>query len=322
MLTRASLWAWLLALCCSLPSLAQTHSPPPTLTVGAGDTATALALQLRPEGATLEQTLVALWRANPQAFGQGSLNQLLQGATLRVPSKAEVLRTAPAQAHALVVEQVDNFQAYARQQSRPAASSAASTNTTPALDAIAWRRALAEAQALKEALEKQSRETQTRLAQLEKNIQTLQGLQASANAPATPPASAPESTAAPAASVPAAAASSVASEPVTAQAAASEASGPESVASQAGASASEPTAIASETNAAHTSQATPTLPALPLWVWWTGVGAVVVLMWALTRRRTDTAVHPRPTPEIPPQMARINLDLDSPPSGAGQDTRP
>jgi pilus assembly protein FimV len=288
--------------------------------VGAGDTATALALQLRPEGATLEQTLVALWRTNPRAFGQGSLNQLLQGATLRVPSKAEVLRTTPEQAHALVVEQVDNFQAYARQQSRPAASTAASATTAPALDTVAWRRALAEAQALKEALEKQSRETQTRLVQLEKNIQTLQGLQANAS----PPAPAPASTAAPAASALAATASvsSVASEPAAAEAAASEASGPESAASQAGAGASEPTAIASETSAAPSNQAAPTLPALPLWVWWTGVGAVVVLMWALTRRRTDTAAHPRPTPEIPPQMARINLDLESPPSSAGQDPRP
>ena len=52
------------------PAWAQaTPGAAPTLTVGAGDTATALAQKLRPEAATLEQTLVALWRANPTAGG-------------------------------------------------------------------------------------------------------------------------------------------------------------------------------------------------------------------------------------------------------------
>lgn len=294
---RASLNALLLALACSQGVLAQDAGASPTaVTVGAGDTATALAQKLRPEGATLEQTLVALWRANPRAFGNGSLNQLLQGATLKVPSTQEILRIPTAQAHELVVEQVEHFQAFARQQNRPAASSASAPSpAAPTLDATQWRRALAEAQALKEALERQSRDTQARLAQLEKNIQTLQGLQpATSTNPAASAASEPASQAASADAQPAASA------PVWSQQPVAEASQP-----------------------LQTSTA-PSQPAIPLWAWWAGVAVVVVLMWLLTRRRSSPAASKPATMEIPPQMARISLDLDSPPSGAGgkQDFRP
>lgn len=294
---RASLSALLLALACSQGVLAQDAGASPTaVTVGAGDTATALAQKLRPEGATLEQTLVALWRANPRAFGNGSLNQLLQGATLKVPSTQEILRIPTAQAHELVVEQVEHFQAFARQQNRPAASSASTPSpAAPTLDATQWSRALAEAQALKEALERQSRDTQARLAQLEKNIQTLQGLQPATSAnPAASAASEPASQAASADAQPAA------SGPVWSQ---------------------QPVAEASQPPLTSTA---PSQPAIPLWAWWTGVAVVVVLMWLLTRRRSSPAASKPATMEIPPQMARISLDLDSPPSGAGgkQDFRP
>lgn len=292
---RASLSALLLALACGQGVLAQDAGASPTaLTVGAGDTATALAQKLRPEGATLEQTLVALWRANPRAFGNGSLNQLLQGATLKVPSTQEILRIPTAQAHELVVEQVEHFQAFARQQNLPGASNASAPSpAAPAMDATQWSRALAEAQALKEALERQSRDTQARLAQLEKNIQTLQGLQPATSAnPAASAASEPAAQATPADAQPAAPALS--QQPV--------------------AEASEPSQISTA----------PSQPAVPLWAWWTGVAVVVVLMWLLTRRRS-TAAASRPAPmEIPPQMARISLDLDCPPSGVAgkQDFRP
>lgn len=299
---RASLSALLLALACSLGALAQdTVAPPTTVTVGAGDTATALAQKLRPEGATLEQTLVALWRANPRAFANGSLNQLLQGATLKVPGAPEILRIPTTQAHELVVEQVEHFQAFARQQNRPAASSAPSSGpASPVLDPAQWSRALAEAQALKAALERQSRDTQAQLAQLEKNIQTLQGLQPAA--PAVP--AVPAAPAAPAAPV-----APVASE-----------STPQAVMAE-----PQPAASVTAMNAASAAPgAEPSSAAIPLWAWWTGVAVVVVLMWLLTRRRAMPAAS-KPVPvEIPPQMAGISLDLDSPPSGAAgkQDLRP
>lgn len=287
---RASLSALLLVLTCSQGVLAQeTAATPAALTVGAGDTATALAQKLRPEGATLEQTLVALWRANPRAFGNGNLNQLLQGATLQVPSERDILRLPAAQAHALVVEQVENFQAFARQQNRPA--SAASPAAT-GLDAVQWSRALAEAQALKDALERQNRDTQSRLAQLEKNILALQAMQ-SASGPA------------PAAST----AAEAASDTLTA------ASAPESAASS---PASEPAATAS-------APALPPSPALSQPLLWTGALLALMLVLALVIRQRSRAAPTAQAAriEIPPQMAGINLDLDSPPSDAAgkQDLR-
>ena len=309
---RARLGALLLVLACGQGVFAQDRAAAPaTLTVGAGDTATALAQQLRPAGATLEQTLVALWRANPRAFGNGNLNQLLQGATLQVPSEREILRLSAAQAHALVVEQVENFQAFARQQNpnRPAAAASASAT---GLDAAQWARALAEAQALKDALERQSRDTQTRLAQLEKNIQVLQSMQATQAGQTGQ----------------AVQAAPTASGPMPAASAAAEAASDAVPAPEAQASAPEPEASrpASDAAALAALAASEPLPALPQPLLWTGALLALMLVLALgVRRRSRTAAAAGPGAlEIPPQMARIDLNLDSPPSGpAGkQDTRP
>ena len=267
MALRTRLSALLLVLACGQGVFAQNPAATPTaLTVGAGDTATALAQKLRPEGATLEQTLVALWRTNPRAFGNGNLNQLLQGATLQVPSEREILRLSAAQAHALVVEQVENFQAFARQQNPNRPTAAASASAT-GLDAAQWARALAEAQALKDALERQSRDTQTRLAQLEKNIQTLQSMQAVPSAPAPAPA--------------ASAASEASSEPLTSPAA--EASTPQP---QASSPASEAAAVAASAPA-------PALAlALPQPLLWTGTLLALMLVLALVIRRRSQTTAP------------------------------
>jgi pilus assembly protein FimV len=316
---RARLGALLLVLACGQGVFAQDRAAAPaTLTVGAGDTATALAQQLRPAGATLEQTLVALWRANPRAFGNGNLNQLLQGATLQVPSEREILRLSAAQAHALVVEQVENFQAFARQQNpnRPAAAASAT-----GLDAAQWARALAEAQALKDALERQSRDTQTRLAQLEKNIQVLQSMQAAQAAQAGQAAQTGQAGQA-------VQAAPAASGPMPAASAAAEAASEAVPAPEAQASAPEPEASrpASDAAALAASAASEPLPALPQPLLWTGALLALMLVLALgVRRRSRTAAAAgQGALEIPPQMARIDLNLDSPPSGpAGkQDTRP
>ena len=320
---RARLGALLLVLACGQGVFAQDRAAAPaTLTVGAGDTATALAQQLRPAGATLEQTLVALWRANPRAFGNGNLNQLLQGATLQVPSEREILRLSAAQAHALVVEQVENFQAFARQQNpnRPAAAASTSASAT-GLDAAQWARALAEAQALKDALERQSRDTQTRLAQLEKNIQVLQSMQAPQAAQAAQAGQAGQAGQA-------VQAAPAASGPMPAASAAAEAASDAVPAPEAPASAPEPEASrpASDAAALAASAASEPLPALPQPLLWTGALLALMLVLALgVRRRSRTAAAAGPGAlEIPPQMARIDLNLDSPPSGpAGkQDTRP
>ena len=314
------------------PAWAQaTPGAAPTLTVGAGDTATALAQKLRPEAATLEQTLVALWRANPRAFANGNLNLLLQGASLQVPSEAEILRTPALQARALVLEQVDNFQAFARQQGASAATAATSpAGTKPASpDAVAWARALAEAQALKDALERQNRDTQARLAQLEKNIQALQALKAPApSALAVPATPAATTSAATPSSAPQPAASEAGTTPHTP--AASEPEATTAVSASADASAAAQASPASSAANGLSPGASLDRPSLL----WSTAGAVLVLMllWTLLHQRRQAQAQARTQAqaeaaaaariEIPPQMASIDLNLGGPLSPQREDPRP
>lgn len=322
-----------------------------TLTVGSGDTATALAQKLRPEAATLEQTLVALWRANPRAFANGNLNLLLQGATLQLPSEAEILRLPAPQARALVLEQVENFQAFARQQGASASAASAPTSSVKpgAPDAAAWARALAEAQALKDALERQSRETQARLAQLEKNIQTLQGLQASSGpTAATAAAAAAAAPAQPAASseptlqaAPGAAAMASASDPV----ASTDASSAPPAASASPAPASGPAHLDRPTLLWGAAAAV--LALMLLWTWLHQRGRDRAQAQAPTRAREPGQVAqpatvdatPTATPAtapatapaatsadlgtgIPPLLASIDLNLGGPGTPTPEDRRP
>jgi pilus assembly protein FimV len=71
--------------------------------INSQETFWSIASRLRPgPQVTIEQVQLAIYRANPQAFGNGSFNRLLQGSTLRVPSLAEMLKSPPAQALAAV----------------------------------------------------------------------------------------------------------------------------------------------------------------------------------------------------------------------------
>jgi pilus assembly protein FimV len=62
------------------------------VSVKAGDTLTDIASKALSdfEGASLDQALIALYRANPQAFAGGSIHRVMTGAELRLPSKAMV----------------------------------------------------------------------------------------------------------------------------------------------------------------------------------------------------------------------------------------
>ncbi|MCL7714133.1 hypothetical protein K5L01_05635 [Stenotrophomonas sp. CPCC 101365] len=60
----------------------------------------------RERGATLDQTMVALLRANPEAFIRGNVNLLREGAVLRVPDSDALQDTDAAAARAIVREHV------------------------------------------------------------------------------------------------------------------------------------------------------------------------------------------------------------------------
>ncbi len=272
-----------------------------TVTVTAGDSGTALALRYKPAGATLEQTLVALWRANPRAFGDGNLNLLREGATLRIPSTQDVLSVPATEARTLAIEQVEHVQAFVRQQlgaaNKPpspalpapqstAASAPAAASNPDSAKTEQLGRALQDALALKQALERQTRDAESHLVQLEQTIRELQRL----NPPTAPADAASETPSAPATDA------SGAAEPASAPA--------------------QPT----PTSAARTFSLTLTEPQL----WVAGLGLFVLigaLVLALRRRRPQRAPHAPKQIEIPAAMARIDLNLDSPPS-PGTDKTP
>ncbi len=53
-----------------------------------GETLSSIATELRPEGVSLDQMLLGLFRANPDAFDRGNINRLKAGKILSVPDKA------------------------------------------------------------------------------------------------------------------------------------------------------------------------------------------------------------------------------------------
>lgn len=59
--------------------------------VKANETLWGIAAKLRPRGATMQQMMIALLQANPQAFIDGNVNQLRKGQILRVPAAEEIL---------------------------------------------------------------------------------------------------------------------------------------------------------------------------------------------------------------------------------------
>lgn len=63
----------------------------------AGDSLFTIAKQVRPGSGNADQLMVAILRANPQAFYQDNINALKKGAILRIPSESEYLSLAEAQ---------------------------------------------------------------------------------------------------------------------------------------------------------------------------------------------------------------------------------
>ena len=77
-----------------------------------GDTLSGLAKVIPQEGVSLDQMLLGLYQANPQAFEAGNMNRLKAGQALALPSPAELLATQAAAATAEVKLHASNWQAY------------------------------------------------------------------------------------------------------------------------------------------------------------------------------------------------------------------
>jgi pilus assembly protein FimV len=86
---------------------------PGSYTVQSGDTLWNVARNLRPDAdVSMEQMMLALLRANPEAFADGNINNLLSGFVLRVPDRAEIDRLSRAEASREVARQNSLWQEY------------------------------------------------------------------------------------------------------------------------------------------------------------------------------------------------------------------
>ncbi len=162
---------------------------PNQVTVRPGQTLSEIAAQMAPllDGATLDQTIMALYKANPDAFAGGSIHRLPAGAELVKPSQSLLQSITPTQASQFV-EKAN--QAWAESHSGPAKATATKSgeaNKTandsaaakdrltigPGSDANSDQRRYTEEIV---AQEKMLEQTRTRIVELEKNIADLQKL--------------------------------------------------------------------------------------------------------------------------------------------------
>ncbi len=77
-----------------------------------GDTLSKIAAQMKPEDVSLEQMLVALLRANRDAFDGGNMNRLRTGKIIALPEKAEIEKVSSGEAKKVVRAQAADWNAY------------------------------------------------------------------------------------------------------------------------------------------------------------------------------------------------------------------
>lgn len=236
----------------SAPRSATPTQPRPTpadgVTVQAGDTAGRIANTYRPATVSLDQMLVALMRANPDAFIQGNVNRMKAGAVLQIPDEAAAQATPASEARQILSAQSRDFNAFRRKlaaaapTTEVAAAERSASGTvqarvedkkpaTTAPDKLTLSKGSIKGHKAAEdqlAKDKQASESSARLAELSKNINELNKLTA-ASAPTVAPAAGASTPSGVAVTAPATAAATqppavvpqpVASEPVASAAAA------------------------------------------------------------------------------------------------------
>ncbi|WP_206668729.1 FimV family protein [Lacisediminimonas profundi] len=89
-----------------------------------GDTLGRIAADLKPEGVSLDQMLVALYRANPDAFAGNNMNRLRSGQILKVPDSESAGSTTQGEARGVIVAQAADFNSYRAKLAGQAATAA------------------------------------------------------------------------------------------------------------------------------------------------------------------------------------------------------
>ena len=152
-----------------------------------GQTLSEIAALMAPqlEGATLDQTIMALYKANPDAFASGSINRLAAGAELNKPSQALLRSISPAEANQFVADA--NEQWRSEQDAKGSSSEGTKSGVAKSTESAAKDRlkigSSAEGNEQERrytenlvAQEKELEQAKARVAELEKNIADLQRL--------------------------------------------------------------------------------------------------------------------------------------------------
>lgn len=180
------------------------NSPGKEYKVQAGDSLSKIATRAKPEGISLDQMLVALYRANPDAFVDNNMNRLRAGQILTIPAGEAPAAVGAPEAHGIVVAQAVDFSDYRNKLAGQVASGGAQkagagrqsasgkiaarvderpTAATESPDKLKLSKAdmaaagrTAAAQEEKIAREKATAESASRVKDLEKNVNDLQKL--------------------------------------------------------------------------------------------------------------------------------------------------
>lgn len=106
--------------------MAEAAAPPAARTwpVKRGDTLSKVAIGVKPEGVSLDQMLVALYRANRKAFVGNNMNRLKTGPILQVPDSSELASIDAKEAKKEVRVQAADWNAYRQKLAAAAASGA------------------------------------------------------------------------------------------------------------------------------------------------------------------------------------------------------
>jgi len=194
------------------PAKAATPAEPgdsaKSVTVKPGDTASKIAASTKPSSVSLDQMLVALLQANPEAFVDGNMNRIKAGAVVKVPGSEQIQSTTPQEASQMVLAQSKDFNEFRRKlaTNAPAAQVSAADRQAsgsvqakvedkkPAAavpDKLTLSKGAIQAQAAeaKLAKERAEKEAAERAAEIAKNIKDLSKLGAASSAVSPAPAS-------------------------------------------------------------------------------------------------------------------------------------
>jgi len=175
--------------------------------VQSGETAGKIAAANKPANISLDQMLVALLNANPEAFIGGNVNRLKAGAVLEIPSAEQAGQESTDAAHQTVIAQSRDFNDFRRRlaEGMPATKVAPAERqasgkleaqvqekkpAAPSPDKLTLSKGAAQGKAVEDkiAREREAKDAAMRLAELNKNISDLNRL--STSAPAVAPAAA------------------------------------------------------------------------------------------------------------------------------------